>query len=94
MMSLMLLHPVAAMSYIRANQQLIARVADNGAVDYYQLDAFNNVRSVFNDSGFKEMQDYLPFGKSLYQTTESFQHSSSILEWITNLYGHYMVESG
>ncbi|MBC8501358.1 MAG: hypothetical protein H8D38_06365 [DPANN group archaeon] len=95
MIALMLLHPVAAgTSYIRANQQLIARVNDDGSVDYYQLDGFKNVRSLFNESGLKEIQDYLPFGTALFQTPTDLQYKSHLLEWVSNLYGLYSTHTG
>jgi len=82
-------------SYLRSNQQLIAKVHDEGGIDYYQLDAFNNVRSMFNDSiCLKDIQDYLPFGRGIYKTLETLQYKSEIREWTSNLYGPYSPDSG
>ena len=82
-------------SYVRANQQLIAKIHDDGSVDYYQLDAFNNVRSMFNDIVcLKEIQDYLPFGRGAFKSLEHIQYNTGFREWTTDLYGPYSTISG
>lgn len=82
-------------SYLRSNQQLIAKVHDDSSIDYYQLDAFDNVRSMFNNTVcLKDIQDYLPFGRGIFKTTETLQYKSNIREWTSNLYGPYSPGSG
>jgi len=80
---------------VRANQQLIAKIHDDGNIDYYQLDAFNNVRSMFDDTVcLKEIQDYLPFGRGAFKSVEHIQYNTGFREWTTDLYGPYSTISG
>jgi len=80
-------------SYIKVNNQLIAKV-DNQEIKFYQLDFMKNVRTEFTEDSVNQIVDYLPFGKALNLIASVFGYRSRFVDKDTSLYLNYDPEVG
>lgn len=89
----------AGTTYIRANDQLVAKVDEYG-IKYYQLDYMKNVKTLVNpDGSFSSLQEFTPFGEkvSLYESSNlrsNLNYRSTELDENTGLYAIYSPEIG
>jgi|GEM_PF-5686406 len=74
-------------SYVRVNDQLVAKIRDDGKINYYHNDFILNVRAMTDQRGeILWIEDYFPFGKYLFGSPEEMKFKGNVLDKATGFY--------